>query len=136
MTLSSRTRSVVAGAVLAAGLILPVTLTATPASASPSAFCSTVFNFKHYPTAPKGITIANYHTWAKMVIPFYEKLQSTAPNAASKKVLGEIVTILKYYSTSSSFANLSAYEATHRAQWIAGTTALAKAIESCAKSLG
>jgi hypothetical protein len=127
---------VLAAAVVTAGLALPLALDATPAAASQSAFCTTVFSYRSYAQAPKAYTIAGYHAWAKALVPFYEKLQSEAPTPASKKVLGEIVTILKYYEISATYPKLLAYEASHRAQWIAGTKSLAAAIASCAKYLG
>lgn len=136
MKLIPRIKIALSAVVLATGALLPVALTSSPASASPSAFCTAVFSFNSYPKAPTSLTAAGYHAWAKDLLPYYEKLAATAPNATSKKVLGEIVTILKYYSTSSSYTKLYAYEVAHRAKWIAGTKALAAAIESCAKSLG
>jgi hypothetical protein len=136
MKLSTKFRSVMVGTVLATGVVLPMALTSAPASAGPTAFCTTVFSYAKEAKTPATSTLAGYRTWAKDLIPFYEKLQSEAPNATTKKVLGEIVTVLKYYSSSSSFAKLTAYETAHRAQWEAGTKALAAAIISCAKSLG
>jgi hypothetical protein len=136
MSLSTRTRAVVAGAVLASGLILPTALVVAPASAAPSAFCTTVFGFAKEAKVPATSTLAGYRAWAKSLIPFYEKLASEAPNAASKKVLTEIVTVLKDYTSAKSYAKLTAYELANKAKWEAGTKALAAAIISCAKSLG
>jgi hypothetical protein len=136
MKILTRPRIIVAGAVVAAGLILPMAINTPQASAASTAFCKTVFTFPTIAKVPATTTLAGYHTWAKDITPFYEKLESEAPNATSKKVLGEIVTILKYYTSSGSFAKLTAYEVANKAKWEAGTKALAAAIESCAKALG
>jgi hypothetical protein len=61
-------------------------------------------------------------------------LASEAPNAASKSVLNEVV-VLKYYVSSTSISKLDASVLKYQAKWQAGAKALAKAIESCAKSL-
>lgn len=135
MSLTTRTRGIIAGVMLSVGLLAPAAL-ATTASAAPTKFCAAVFDFTKYPTTPSSFTVTGYHSWAKKLLPYYENLEANAPNATSKTVLSEIVTILKYYESSSTIAKLTAYEATHRAGWLAGTKVLGKAIASCAKSLG
>lgn len=68
----------------------------TPSSSAlgTSAFCKTMFTYK--PVAPPTkISTASYQKWAKTALPFYEKLDSEAPNAKTKTILNEIVTILK-----------------------------------------
>jgi hypothetical protein len=121
---------------LSVGLLAPVALSPTPASAASSKFCAAVFDFTKYPTSPTSFTVTGFHTWAKKLLPYYENLEANAPNATSKSVLKEIVTILKYYETSASVAKLTAYQSAHRATWLAGTKVLGKAIASCAKSMG
>lgn len=132
--LGIRAKTIVAGALCSATLALSLGVVVPSSSAAPSAFCSTLMTY--HATTPSVGTVAGYHAWAKAILPFYEKLQSTAPNTASKKTLTEIVTILKDYESSATMAKLIAYETANRAHWITDTKALAAAIISCAKSLG
>ncbi len=84
---------------------------------------------------PTGTSYKNYQTWAKTYLPFWEKLASEAPSTGSKKVLNELVTILKYYASSKNFSSLGAYAAAHEVQWANGWKAFAKDVETCAVSL-
>jgi hypothetical protein len=84
---------------------------------------------------PSPTNLKSYKAWAKSLEPFYETLASEAPTAASKSVLNEVVVVLKYYVSSSSITKLDASVLKYHAKWAAGAKALAKAIESCAKSL-
>lgn len=102
-------------------------------SASPSALCTTIFSY-HATAVPNVTNLKSYRAWAKALEPFYEQLASEAPNAASKSVLNEVV-VLKYYVSSTSISKLDASVLKYQAKWQAGANALAKAIESCAKSL-
>lgn len=116
--------------VLASPLLVPP----TPSGAlGTSPFCAAVFSYAEHPiTPPKTLTISGWHTYAKELVPYFSRMASTAPNAASKTTLNEIVTILKYYSAATSTAKLVAYENAHRSQWLAGTKALAAAVKNCA----
>jgi hypothetical protein len=104
-------------------------------SASSSAFCTTIFTY-HPAIPPSSTNFKSYKAWAKTLEPFYEQLASEAPNAATKSVLNEVVVVLKYYVSSSNLAKLDAGVLKYHAKWAAGAKALAKAVESCAKSLG
>jgi hypothetical protein len=119
--------------VLSLGVAVPGSGAAGTYSASESAFCKTMFSFKE--TAPKGSTLDNYKTWAKTIIPLYEKLASEAPNAASKKVLNQLVTILKDYQSASSLSGLKAYEVANHASFLKNTKAFTAVIVACAKTL-
>jgi hypothetical protein len=112
----------------------PSASAATVTSASPSAFCTTIFTY-HATAVPSLTNLKSYKAWAKSLEPFYETLASEAPTAASKSVLNEVVVVLKYYVSSSSITKLDASVLKYHAKWAAGAKALAKAIESCAKSL-
>jgi len=101
-------------------------------SAGESAFCKTIFTF--HPKVPVPTNYKHYVAWAKSVEPFYAKLASQAPNAASRRVLGEVVLVLKYYEKSTSLTKLDLAIAKYHAKWLAGTKALAGAIVACAKS--
>jgi len=103
-------------------------------SASESQFCSTLITF-HPTTAPSPSNFKSYRKWAKSLIPFYQKLASEAPNAATKSVLNEVVVVLKYYENSTSLAKLDASVLKYQAKWTKGAKALANAVVSCAKSL-
>jgi hypothetical protein len=103
-------------------------------SASPSAFCTTIFTY-HPAVPPSPTSVKSYQAWAKTLEPFYEKLASQAPNAATKAVLNEVVVVLKYYVSSSNLAKLNASVLKYHAKWAAGAKALAKAVVSCAKAL-
>lgn len=98
-----------------------------------SAFCKTIFTFAGIAeknTTPKEITAKGYVAWAKLLLPFYEKLASEAPSNG-KVVLNELVTIFKYYSHASSIKGIQAYISANHAKFEAGTKALAADIAGC-----
>ncbi|HWD94997.1 MAG TPA: hypothetical protein VG246_01095 [Acidimicrobiales bacterium] len=76
--------------------------------------------------------MAQYHTWAASLVPFYEKLASEAPSAGAKATLNEVVVILKWESKKQSITSLEAYISANKKKFEAGTKELAKAIEACA----
>ncbi len=134
-SLTSRVRMFVAGSVATAALLVSVGVAVPEASAAKSPFCNAVFSWAYHPVkAPTGLTLASYHQWVKLLLPYYEKMDATAPNAQTKEVLGYIVTVLKTYSSTHSLATLVAYEKAHAATFAADEKALAKAIVSCATS--
>ena len=97
-----------------------------------SPFCKTMFTFK--PVAPPTkISTSSYKKWAKSYLPFYEKLDSEAPNAKTKGILDEIVTILKYEASSSSLKSLETYIAANHSHFAKSSIALAQAIVACAE---
>lgn len=115
------------------GVMVPSSGAATIRSASPSAFCTTIYTF--HATAPTGINYASYRKWAKANLSFYKKLASEAPNTKTKKVLNELVTILKYEAKQKNLKALAKYIAKNQKQWANGWKAFAGAVLSCAKSL-
>ncbi len=138
--LPGRARGALGGVLASAVLLVSMGVGTQGASASSytsagaSAFCTTIISY--HPTVPPNIkNFKSYKAWAKTLIPFYEKLASEAPNAATKSVLNEVVVVLKYYQNSTSLAKLDASVLKYNAKWEAGSKALAKAIISCAKSL-
>jgi hypothetical protein len=99
-----------------------------------SAFCKTLFSFEGIATkneVPKTSSTIGYHAWAKLMLPYYEKLASEAPKNG-KVVLNELVTIFKYYDSASSITAIEAYIEANHAKFEAGSKALAKDIEACA----
>ncbi|MHB8380399.1 MAG: hypothetical protein ACYDB2_10910 [Acidimicrobiales bacterium] len=90
--------------------------------------------FTYKPVAPPTkISTTSYQKWAKAALPFYKKLDSEAPNAKTKTILDEIVTILKYEASSSSLKSLETYIATNHKNFAKSSLALAQAIIACAK---
>ena len=135
-----RTRAAIGGVLASAVLLVSTGIGAQSASASSyrsaseSQFCSTIITY--HPTAvPNATNLKSYRAWAKSLIPFYEKLASEAPNAATKSVLNEVVVVLKYYENSSSITKLDASVLKYHAKWAAGAKSLANAVVACAKSL-
>jgi len=134
-----RPRSVVGGVVASAVLLVSMGLgtssgASTAQSASPSTFCTTIITY-HPTTIPNPKSLTAYKAWAKSLEPFYERLASEAPNASTKSLLNAVVSVLKYYASSSSLPKLNGYILKYHAKWTAGSKALASAIISCAKSL-
>ncbi len=131
-----RSRVMLGGAVIASVLTLGAGAAGAGAStrvlATESAFCHTILTFHSH--APTGTTYTSYQKWAKTYLPFWEKLASQAPSSGSKRVLGQLVTILKYEATSTNYKTLGAYIASHQTQWIAGWKAFTKDITNCALS--
>jgi hypothetical protein len=127
-------RSTLASAVVLGTLVLSLGISVPSSSAGSSKFCTTLISYETKYASKDAVpptTFSKYKTWAKTLLPFYETLASEAPNAASKTVLGDVATILKYESKESSWTKLEAYETANHAKFEAGTKALAKAIESC-----
>ena len=136
MRLASRVRMLVASSLVAGALLVPMSVATPPAGAiSNTPFCKAVFAWAYHPIAgPSKLTITSYHAWAKAALPYYEKMEATAPNAKTKQILGFVVTVLKAYSKSSSLAKLSVYEKAHDKQFKADVKVLAVAIKACATS--
>ena len=117
---------------MASTLLVSLGVAVPPSGAlGTSAFCKTIFTWKPV-SPPSSYTTANYHKWAAEYLPIYEKLASEAPNASTKTILNEIVTILKYYSTASSAKALEAYALANSKTYEKDAQALAKAIIACA----
>jgi hypothetical protein len=132
--LASRARTLLAGSLVAGALLVPLSVATPQAGAvSNSPFCKAVFSWAEHPIpGPTTLTIISYHTWVKKILPSYEQMQATAPNAKDKQILGFIVTVLKAYAKDSSFVKLAAYEKIHKAQFNADVKVLAASIRACA----
>lgn len=130
-SLTSRARALIAGSVVAAALLVPLGVAASPAGAT-SPFCSALESYvKHPAPAPTSLTLKSYHAWANEILPYFERMDAAAPNAATKTVLNDVVTVLKAYGSYSSLTKLSLYEKAHHAAFEADVSQLAKAIVSC-----
>jgi hypothetical protein len=123
----------VAGSVVAAALIVPLSLSAPQAGAlGTSSFCTALFRWvEHQPPVPKSLTLKGYRSWAKALVPYYEKMAATAPNAKTKTVLDDVVVVLKAYANYTSLTKLSAYEAAHHAKFEADVKSLAASLKAC-----
>lgn len=131
---ASRARMLIASSVVASALIVPLGVSTQEAGAfGTSPFCVALFSWvQHQPPAPTSLTLNGYHAWAKVLVPYYEKMASTAPNAKTKAVLNDVVTVLKAYASYTSLTKLAAYENAHKAQFQADVKSLAASIKSCA----
>ncbi len=124
-------------AVVIGTLVVPLGI-GVEGSGAASAFCSTLRTWETNPpkAPPSGFTTAAYHAWAKSYLPLYEKLASEAPNAKTKTILNDVVTILKDYASASSIQKLEADAAANAKGYEQDAQALAQAVISCAGSLG
>ena len=131
--LVSTSRTALASGVILATFIVSLGVSVPSSSAlGTSAFCKTMFTYK--PVAPpSAVTTKGYRKWAKALLPFYEKLATEAPNAKTKVILNEIVTIFKAEASSKSLKGLESYIYTHHANFAKSSKALAGAIVACAK---
>lgn len=131
-------RTAGASVVTSAALMLSLGVGATSGgasemkSASPSAFCPTLFALSKI-KPPITSNPTSYRKWIKAYLPTWEKLASAAP-AGSKKVLVEIVVILKYEANMTNVAKMKAYVAKNTKAWTAGWRAFATATASCVTS--
>jgi hypothetical protein len=127
------TRGLLAGATMLTALTVSLGVAESSSSAG-SAFCNTIITF--YEHDSKEITpptsMSTYRAWAAALVPFYQKLASEAPNAASKTTLGDVAAILQWESKKQSISKLEVYIAKNHAKFEAGTKAVANAIRSCA----
>jgi len=134
--LVASTSAALAGAVVLGTLVISLGVAVPSSTAGESAFCTTLFTFvEKYEVkyaAPKGLTTGDYKAWAKVWLPFYEKLASEAPNKASMTELNYVVVILKYYTTAKSLTGLEGYIAANHIKFEKGTKALANAVKGCA----
>lgn len=130
--LVATSRAALASGVVLATLVVSLGVAVPSSSAlGSSAFCKTLFSYK--PIAPPTkVNTVSYKKWAKADLPFYEKLASEAPNAKTKTILNEIVTILKYEANSTSLKSLETYVAANHVHFAKSSIALAHAIVACA----
>lgn len=131
---SPASRGVLASAVVAGTLALSLGVAVPSSSAGESKFCQTILTFyqKYESKSAPPTSLSGYKTWAKYVLPFYEKLAAVAPDQSSKKVLNEVVQILKYESTQTSLTKLATYVGSHEKTYAASAKTLGKDIAACA----
>jgi hypothetical protein len=100
-------------------------------SASSSNFCKTIKTFA-VAEPPTYVTISTYHVWAKLYLPSYERLASEAPSSSVKKLLTEIVTVLKFEEHATSLTKLEKYVVANGATWEKGVLQLTESTITCA----
>jgi len=103
-------------------------------SASEASFCKSLATWvtdEGKYAAPTGTGLTAYKTWVKELLPLYETLAAEAPNAKSKLVLHDVVTIFKDYGSAKSLTKLEAFETANHAKFEAATKSLSKSIEGC-----
>ncbi len=130
--LARRARRVIAGAALLGALVAPVTALGAGASMSP--FCKTLTSF-HPATPPSAKNVTAYRAWAKTYQPFFAKLAREAPDAATRRLMGDLAASLKYEAGASSQRALLGYVAAHQRAWTIGWKSFAKDVMSCVTSL-
>ena len=132
-----RSRRLVISVLAPVALLLATVVTAPPSeatalqAASSSAFCKTIAKFA-VAQPPVYITISTSHVWAKLYLPSYEKLASEAPTASVKKLLNEVVAVMKYEEKATSVAKLQKYVAANSALWTKSVTQLFQSNIACA----
>ena len=101
-------------------------------SASPSAFCTTLLSFSKI-KEPSTSNLSTYRKWIKTYLPTWEKLASEAP-AGTKKVLSEVVVILKFEKNTANVMKEGSFIAKNAKVWAAGWRAFATDAISCVTS--
>ena len=128
-----RLRLVTAGAILATGLAVPMAMSAPASAHSTTPFCNAVFSYaKHNKSAPSPTNLGSFRAWAKAILPYYEKMEATAPDKKTKEVLAVVVAIIKNFANMKSLLALEEYFAGHAKQYTVDVQSLAKDISACA----
>ena len=134
MTDGSKARAVTArrrGAALAATTVLLVSLGVAPSvgSAAPNPFCQAMISV--HPQPPTGTDYASYRTFAKKYLKYYEKLDARAPNASVRRLLNQVIAIMKVEAATSNRARLVAYVSAKQVLWNQEWTLFVKSVVSC-----
>jgi hypothetical protein len=139
MTDGSKARAVTArqrGAALAATTVLLVSLGVAPSvgaatwrTAAPNPFCQAMISV--HPQPPTGTDYASYRTFAKKYLKYYEKLDARAPNASVRRLLNQVIAIMKVEAVTSNRAKLVAYVSAKQVLWNQEWTLFVKSVVSC-----
>jgi hypothetical protein len=123
-------------AALATTTVLLVSLGVEPSvgatawrTAAPNPFCQAMISV--HPQPPTGTDYASYRTFAKTYLKYYEKLDSRAPNASVKRLLNQVIAIMKVEAATSNRARLAAYVSAKQVLWYQEWTLFVKSIVSC-----
>jgi hypothetical protein len=125
-----RSRMLLASTVATGILLVPLAVSVPPSGASgSSSFCTQYRTWAQTKTqaklaepvsvagAPTSKTAAGWHTFGKRAEPYIARMAADAPNAKIKKSINGLLTILKYYSKTTSAAKLEAFFNAHQTQW-------------------
>jgi len=102
-------------------------------SAGNSSFCTAVFSWVKVSAKDDNppTTAAGYSKWAKEVLPYFQKLASTAPNAKSKEVLNAVVDVYKYLAKEKNPASAFAYFGLNEKKLLNASKTLASSVAAC-----
>lgn len=129
-----RSRMLATGVAASAVLVLTLGAGVTNAGASSSAFCSTMTKLEAI-KQPSSSKLSSYKTWLKTYEPYFAQLASEAPNASVKRVMTQMVTLMKYEENTSAAIKLEKYIAKNEKQWSADWEAYVKAAVACVTSV-
>ncbi len=137
-SLAMRARRLAAAMLAAAAFSVAAGAGAASASSTQSAamspFCKTLTTF-HPKSPPAAKNYTAYRAWSKQYLPFFQKLASQAPNAATRTLMGDLVQYVKAGANATSAKALGAYLVAHRAQWTKGWKGFISATMACVTSL-
>ena len=137
-SLATRTRRLAAATMAAAtfsvALGVEVVSAPTTQSAAMSPYCKTLTTFPPK-SPPASNNYTAYRAWSKQYLPFFQKLASQAPNAATRTLMNDLVHYIKAGATATSAKALGAYLVAHRAQWTKVWRAFISATMACVTSL-
>jgi hypothetical protein len=103
--------------------------------AGQSAYCKTLMSFSAIKGAPSTKNLVAYRNWISAALPKFQKLQSQAPNASVKRVLGDLVVVLKSQSNATGAAKLQRAIAANQKQWVNDWKVFTSSALSCVTSL-
>jgi|GEM_PF-1246330 len=136
-----RVRSTISAVALSGALVASVGALASPSGANtvkfaaPSPFCKTLLSFSSMKGAPSTANLTTYRHWIAVYLPKFETLDSQAPNASVKRVLDEIVAVLKSESSLTSAVKLQHYIVKNQKQWTNDWKVFATSAMSCVSSM-
>lgn len=129
---TARARTSLLGSV--ASVLIVVSLGA-PAGASsrpvaaPNPFCQAMIAV--HPQPPTGVDYAAYRSFAKRYLAYYEKLDVRAPNVSVRRLLNQVIAIMKVEAATKNSTKLAAYVAAQQVVWFRDWTLFTKSIVSC-----
>lgn len=103
--------------------------------AAPSPYCKTLLSFSAVKSVPSTANLTTYRKWIAIYLPKFEKLDSLAPNASVKRVLDELVSLLKSETNLTSALKLQKYIVKNNKQWTNDWKTFAQSAMTCVTSL-
>jgi hypothetical protein len=129
-----RPRAALAAFALSMGLLVslgvgPSVGAAALRTAAPNPFCQAMISV--HPQPPTGTDYASYRAFAKKYLKYYEKLDARAPNVSVKRLLNQVIAIMKVEAATSNRAKLAAYVSAKQVVWYEDWTLFIKSIAAC-----